>query len=146
MLVLCLLQLPHHHCLLSGRHVCSRPSHYCWFQCYHCSTSHRTVLSAASSGADDITSDMSYLSYGNSSLTATEKWLDPGPYLSVPSSITTQESNRRAAPLLSILFTYDQYIWVFLVVETPSHSECLASYFCCSSLIKKLHCPNRKLK
>lgn len=155
--VLCLPQLPDHHCLLSGLHICSRPSRYCWFQCYHCSTSHRIVLPATSSGTDDRTSDMSYFSYSNSSLTSTEKWLDPGPYPSTFSSITAHRSptTRRTTALLSLLLTYDtdQYIWIFLVVVNsfPSRVPCvqfllLFLHKILLFLHKILHCPNWKLK
>lgn len=51
----CLPLLPPHHCLLSDLHICSRPSHYCWFQCYRCSISYSTALPATLSDADDMT-------------------------------------------------------------------------------------------
>lgn len=109
----------------------------------HRNISHRTVLPATLSNADDTMSDMFYLSYCNSSLTSPGKWLGPGPHLSTFRSISAyRKSNNRENHCTSLtLFMYDtdQYMQIFLVVANSR--ECLVSNFCSSSFIKYFIAP-----
>lgn len=54
---------------------------------------HLSLHCAANCGADDKTSDMSYFSWSNSSLTSRGKWLDPGSYTHTFSSITAHRKS-----------------------------------------------------